>query len=199
MLNWKKYQAKEVLSGNDENGNRLISLFAKEYKKITGDDICPSCHDFSEKFKKFINRIEAMSKSENKNSGFVLKPMYDNITLFGSNKYYNNATLTDDLALELLEKHPRGKELFQSVPTNLKELKKENKPEVDAVGFIDLFGKKFSVNEAKDLFKSAGIDSRATTITGLKNSLEKISSEEKSALQDLVNPVDSELDLVIEE
>ena len=122
---WKKYQAKEIQSGNDENGNRLISSFAKDYRAIMQSDICPSCNDFVEKYQNFIKKLENMSKTVIKNSGFVLKQMYDNITLHGSQCYYNNATLTDEQALQLLEKHPKGEGLFDVLPENWKDLKKK--------------------------------------------------------------------------
>ena len=187
---WKLYQATEVLTGKDGNGNRLISLFAKDYKTIMQNDICPSCNDFEIKYQNFINKLENMSKVEIKNSGFSLKPMYENITLHGSQVYFNNSNLTDELAIQLLEKHPKGEGLFDLLPENWKDLKK-TAPIVPATPVvpatvINLFTKDFSVDDAKDLFKSAGIDSRATTVTGLQNSLSKATDEQKTALQNLV-------------
>ena len=188
---WKKYQAIEVLTGNDENGNRLISIFAKEYKVIMHNDICPSCNDFEIKYQNFLNKLEIMSKTEIKNSGFSLKPAYDNITLHGSQIYFNNANLTDELAIQLIENHPKGEELFDLLPENWKELKN---PAKVTGAVINLFEKEFSVDDAKDLFKSAGIDSRATTVTGLQNSLSKVTEEQKIALEALVNPIIDEVD-----
>lgn len=183
---WKKYQANEVLSGNDENGNRLISLFAKDYRSIMHNDICPSCDDFKTKYQNFIKKLETMSKVENKNSGFVLKPMYDNITLHGSNVYFRNGTLTDEQAMELLENHPKGEDLFEMIPQNLKDFKKSEKGDV-----VTLFGKDLTVEKAKDLFKQAGIESKANTVKGLEDKFEKLSEAQKEALSILVNPVNS--------
>ncbi|EKT3962770.1 hypothetical protein NTJ20_000243 [Flavobacterium psychrophilum] len=162
---WELYQATEVLSGLDSNGSRLISAFASDYRKIIGGDICTSCNGFEEKFKNFINKLKNMKNSENKNSGFVLNPMYDNITLHGSNVYFNNENLTDEMALELIEKHPSGIDLFKSFPANFKELKK--------------------VDEAKELFKKAKIDSKA-----------KATGEQKTALENLVNPSVNDIDVI---
>lgn len=187
MKNWEKYQAKEIQSGSDENGNRLISLFAKDYKFITGNDLCASCNDFHQVLINFLNQLEKMNKV--KNSGFILKAIYENITLHGSQVYYNNANLTDEMALELLTKHPKGEGLFEILPEDWENLVKDKKNDGKSDDTINLFGKEYNVDQAKDLFKKAGIDSRATTITGLKNSLEKSVAEKRDALNLLVNPV----------
>ena len=110
---WSKYKAEEVLKGTDGNGNRLISSFAKDYKSVFNQDVCPNCKDFNKKFQKFLNTTKAMSTNK-KNSGYILKKMYENIPLeFGSNIYINNQNLTDAYAKKLLSKHPRGKGLLK--------------------------------------------------------------------------------------
>lgn len=188
LQKWKTYQAKEVLTGNDENGNRLLSLFARDYKIITKSELCSSCNNFTEKFNQFIEKLENMKNIENKNSVFQLNPMYDNIPLdFGSQIYVSNENLTNELALQLLVNHPLGKELFSVLPENLDNLKKEDGSKKDNEN-IDLFGKEFSINDAKDLFKSAGIETKATTVKGLENSLEKITQEQMLTLELLITP-----------
>ncbi len=123
MNNWGKYKAEEVLTETDKNGNRLISAFAKDYKTVFNQDICPACKDFKEKFQKYLKKIQDMSNSNKKNSGFVLKKMYENIPLkFGSAIYVNNQNLTDDYAKELINNHPRGKDLFDIIPDNVEDL-----------------------------------------------------------------------------
>ena len=212
---WKKYQAKEVQSGIDENGNRLISFFAKDYKIVMGNEFCPSCNDFEIKFKNFITKLENMKNV--KKTGFVLKAMFENITLFGSQQYFNNANLTDESAIELLEKHPKGKDLFEAIPEGWEKLKatkvekavkaekvktlkpktpKAETPKVEKVeGVIVLFEKETSIDDAKDLFKSAGIDSRATTVVGLEKSLSEATDEQKEALNALINPTLEDIDV----
>lgn len=113
MIDWKNYKADEVKSGFDENGNRLFSLFAQDYQKVFSSEICPTCNDFPAKFQNFLNKT-IMSNTESK---FKLKKMYDGIPLeFGSNIHVTNANLTDELALQLANKHPRGLELFEVYP-----------------------------------------------------------------------------------
>jgi hypothetical protein len=125
-----------------------------------------------------------MKVVKSQNSGFALKAMYNNITLHGSQVYYQNETLTDEQAIELLQNHPRGEGLFDVLPENWKDLK--GKPAVtDAV---ELFGKTVTVEEAKDLFKSAGIETKAITAKGLSDKLKSLTEEEKVKLSNLVNP-----------
>ncbi len=180
MLDWKNIKASDVLKGSDENGSRLVSLFAKDYKIIMGSDICPSCKDFNVKYLTFIKKLETMNVV--KNSGFKLKAMYNNITLHGSQTYYNNDNLTDEKALELIEKHPKGTGLFDEVPENLEELQKESKADEN----ITLLGKEFTVDQAKPLFKTAKIETKAKTAKGLEAVLEKITDDQKPDLEKAV-------------
>lgn len=130
---WKKYTAVEVQTGKDLNGNRLISSFARDYKSIFNQEICPSCKDFSDKFQKFLKKIESMEENK-KNSVFLLKKMYENIPLkFGSGIFVNNKNITDEYATHLIKTHPRGRMLFDFIPkdfenndlSDVEKLKKE--------------------------------------------------------------------------
>ncbi len=126
MLDWTKYKAEEVKTGTDKNGNRLISAFARDYKNTFNQDLCPSCKDFKEKFLRLIKEIKRMKNTDTKKSGYLLKKMYENIPLkFGSSIYVNNSNITDEYALELINNHPRGSELFEMTPK--KEEKKTSK------------------------------------------------------------------------
>lgn len=182
---WKKYQAKEIQSGKDENGTRLISLFAKDYKQVMNSDFCPACNDFEIKYQNFIKKLETMTTV--KNSGFSLKPIYDNITLHGSQVYYNNTNLSDESAIELLENHPKGEDLFATLPEKWEDLKTK-KPIVPADESVELFGKKFTVQQAKDLFKEAKIETKAASVKGFEDKFEKLTTEEKASIETLVNP-----------
>lgn len=113
---WLKYTAVEVKTGTDENGNRLLSQFAADYKSVFNNDICPNCKSFNTNYQKFLTHTKTMEKVNN--SGYVLKKKYENIPLkFGSSIYLNNQNLTDKHAKTLLENHPRGKDLFDVIPT----------------------------------------------------------------------------------
>lgn len=186
LKKWEKYQADQVLKGNDENGNRLVSSFARDYRIVMGVDLCLSCSSFGEKFKNFIKKLETMSKNPVKNSGFVIKKMFENITLHGSRKYYNNANLSDDDALELLEKHPKGEGLFDRLPENLEEIKAKSIEVNEEIEGVLISGKEFSVAETIELLKKAGIQTKSTTKKGLEKALHEASGEEIQELEKLV-------------
>lgn len=113
---WDKYQAVEVRTGTDQDGNRLIISFARDYKEVFGSDICPNCNGFDRKFNNFLNKTKLMT--EKKKSRYVLKKMYQNIPLeFGSSLFLNNENMTDEYGAKLLKNHPRGKDLFDFLPT----------------------------------------------------------------------------------
>ena len=122
-MKWSNYTWEQVRTGKDENGSRLISQFAKEYKERTGNSICVTCPSSKQKFNEF-KKQKKMSKSK-----YVLKAKYNGIPLkFGSNVLVTNSNMTDEYGKQLLKNHPRGKELFESIPdggeeiTNLKDL-----------------------------------------------------------------------------
>ena len=112
---WSKYQAAEVRTGTDQNGNRLLVSFARDYKEVFGVDICPNCNGFNQKFINFLNKTKPMS--EKKKSGYVLKKTYQNIPLeFGSSVFVNNENMTDEYGAKLLKSHPKGEGLFDILP-----------------------------------------------------------------------------------
>lgn len=195
MKDWTKHTAKEVLIDSDKDGNRLISLFAKDYKEVMRTDICPSCNDFEAKFKNFLLKTDTMKKAETKNSGFVLKSQFENITLHGSAVYFNNENLTDAMAIELIENHPKGKGLFSVVPENLDALKKGSKkddsdkndkgdkaPKVPATVVV-LNEREFTAAEAIEIFKESGVETKATSINGLQTKYDALTQEDKDALK----------------
>lgn len=111
---WSKYSIDQIKTGTDEKGNRLLLAFNKEYREIFGHEPCHTCGSWAEKAKKFLNQVNTMSKVEN--SGYVLKKMYEGVTLeFGGNPI-SNRNLTDKIAKQLIEKHPKGAGLFLKIP-----------------------------------------------------------------------------------
>ena len=144
MNKWLSYTAEEVLRGTNSKGSRLIISFSKDYKLIFNQSICPSCKDFKIKYQKFIKKINDMKNK--KESGYVLKKMYENIPLkFGSPVYVNNGNMTDEYGEILLKGHPRGEGLFISIPEETEEVK-------DAITILsEKYNKKELVEKAKSL------------------------------------------------
>lgn len=173
-IDWGKYQAAEVLSGMNENGGRLISLFARDYKKITGNDICHTCSSFIQKFNSFIQKYYTMAKDAENTCGFRLKPMYQNIPAsFGSPIFVNNNNITEELALGLLKNHPRGKDLFDVIPEGF-DVEQEVK--------ILVLEKEISLDKVVESLKCFGVQSKATTTKGIADAIAKLKPEQQEQL-----------------
>lgn len=177
-IDWGKYQAAEVLSGMNENGSRLISLFARDYKKTTGNDICHTCNSFITKFNSFIQKYYIMKKNEN-TCGFRLKPMYENIpSSFGSAVFVNNKNITDELALGLLNNHPRGKDLFDIIPENLEENET----------VVVVLEKEVKLSIVLEHLKTLGVQSKAKTTDGIATAISKLKEEDQDKLYSVLFP-----------
>ena len=114
-MEWENISLNEIKTGSDGNGNRLISLFAREYVKLMNTDPCFNCPGLQDRYIKFLNKRKAMENV--KNSGFKLKPMYEGVSLgFGSNQTLSAANLSDENALKFAKEHPKGVGLFEKVP-----------------------------------------------------------------------------------
>lgn len=117
MRDWSKIDKVVIFKGTDENGNRYLSQFLKDYQQLTGAKElnvgCGNC--LEDYYKKYIQNFSTMSK-KNK-SGYVLKAKYDGIPLkFGSRTFVSNRNMTDQLAKELIKNHPKGEDLFDAIP-----------------------------------------------------------------------------------
>ncbi|WP_417867948.1 hypothetical protein [Xanthomarina gelatinilytica] len=119
-MNWQKLDKVTIFTGTDENGNRYLSQFLRDYKEaFPGTDPnagCQRCLD--DYYQKLIKHLSIMKTVKNE-SGFVLKEKYQNIPLkFGSKILVNNSNITKEIGIELL-KRKNGEKLFDKVPDNL--------------------------------------------------------------------------------
>lgn len=110
------------------NGERLVLLFAADFKARYNRDICISCiSQFNTDFQKYKYDMSEV-KSE-----YKLKPKYNNIILgFGRNGRLSNERMNEEDAAYLLATHPLGAALFEKLPAPkpiIKEVKKEEKKE----------------------------------------------------------------------
>lgn len=132
-----------ILEGNDEYGNRYLTKFISDYKKIFPSDFinigCESC--LNNHYNKFIKYLKIMTQSKDTKTKAKLLKKYEGIQLkFGSKFFITNATMTNEQAIYLCEKHPHGKKLFQVLPemkakTDKQMTKKElieKYPDIDA-------------------------------------------------------------------
>lgn len=114
MASWDEYTVQQVLTDSDKYGKRLAVQFLKDYFDLFGVRICHTCSNFPTKFQKYI---KAMKNNNTEKTGYVLKKMYENIPLkFGSPIHVNNKNMTKEYAETLIELHPRGQDLFDSIP-----------------------------------------------------------------------------------
>lgn len=141
-MDWRKLDKAAIFTGKDENGNRYLSQFLKDYQDTFHPDMinagCSKClEDYYLTFTKYLS---TMSKKES--TGYKLKEKYNGIPLeFGSPVQVSNANLTDELAEKLIKKHPAGKDLFEVIPegkepeekSRLEELKEMKRAELDAL------------------------------------------------------------------
>lgn len=118
-MDWLKIDKVAIFTGTDENGNRYLSRFLKDYKEAFPNSDpnagCQRCLD--DYYHKLIKHISVMKTVKNE-SGYVLKKKYENIPLhFGSKILVNNTNMTKEYGEKLLERK-KGKDLFEKVPDN---------------------------------------------------------------------------------
>lgn len=143
MINWLDLNQITILEGNDEHGNRFLTSFIRDYKNVFPGDLinisCGKC--LKNHYNKFIKHLKIMATSKNTKTKAKLKLKYQGIQLhFGSKYFITNATMTQEQAVYLVEKHPHGKKLFDVLP-EMKEKKDkdltkkelvEKYPEIDS-------------------------------------------------------------------
>ncbi|TYP71482.1 hypothetical protein [Aquimarina intermedia] len=118
VRDWRNIDKVTIFNGKDENGNRYLSQFLKDYQNIFQPDMinagCQRC--LNDYYNNYIKYVSSM-KTEKKESGFKLREKYNGIPLeFGSATLVTNANITDEIGNKLLKDHPRGEELFEAIP-----------------------------------------------------------------------------------
>jgi hypothetical protein len=125
IIDWRKYDANFVRT-QTVDGQRLVLIFANDFKNKFNREICVTCEsNFKADFEKYINNMET------KKSEYKLKAKYDGISLgFGKKGRLSNDNMNDNDARYLIKNHPRGEELFESLPKKeepkIKETNKKN-------------------------------------------------------------------------
>lgn len=117
---WLKYDKATIFRDKSKGG--LLSQFLKDYKAEFGGSINPSCMKCLNTYYFNFYNLYTMEKKET--HGFVLKLKYNGIKSKITGRPYRNADLTEKQAIELIEKHPHGAELFEKIPKSYYESKK---------------------------------------------------------------------------
>lgn len=115
--NWLDLDKVVIFKGNDENGNRYLNSFLRDYQEVFNVEnlnaSCSKClEDYYTKFTKYLSTMKTKNTS-----GYVLKAKYNGIPAsFGSQKVITNQNITAKSAKALIKSHPKGKELFEVIP-----------------------------------------------------------------------------------
>lgn len=129
MIKWLKYDKGSIF--RDKKPRGLLSLFLKDYKNEFGGSINPSCiHCLEAYYNNFINQFVMEAKEQK--CKFRLKLKYEGIKSPVTRRPIRNGDLTDEQAIELIEKHPHGKMLFDKIPQSYykeKKAKERKQPE----------------------------------------------------------------------
>jgi hypothetical protein len=150
----------EILDKGIEYVLKNPSEFAKEYKKLTGEEICSYCPGKIEaKFNELINnknKIKSMQQRKYR--------MLPGKLIYYNNNHYSDKNMTDELAEQLISQG-FGK-YFKPVPIDVIEPKPEITPEV-----------KISIEELKEKEKEAEIK-----LEVFEKEPEKIEDEKQNSL-----------------
>jgi len=108
QIDWLGYTLDGIIGGKNADGVRLLELFLNDYKaKFNVTTVCGTCPN---KLKEYYQKLTQSKKSNLMESQFRLKAKYQNIPLRhtgeGYNVNVNNANLTDEKAIVLLERYP---------------------------------------------------------------------------------------------
>lgn len=112
-----------VFTGKDEDGVRYLPEFLNDYQDSfleVPEAGCRKC--LVRYYEKLTSKINKMNTKNTSN--FRLKAMFNGIQAsHGSNRIISNNSLTDELAIELLDNHPHGEKLFDVIPDNVDEIR----------------------------------------------------------------------------
>jgi len=129
----QEHSSKEILNGANHNGKPLLKYVLEAYEECTGY----ACLHCSEKLSGYIKKLQSinlntegiMSKSEREyrmKSGAV-------VHVKGTNKYYSDLNITDEIAEEILKQNLNRSALFAKMPKGaIEKLKKEKAEEEKA-------------------------------------------------------------------
>lgn len=88
------------------------------YSYLFQEEVCGSCQN---KFKKYFNALKSegikkLTQMEENNSNFRLRKDINYVSVEFGGKMFNNANITDELALEFLKNNPNRIEVFEVYP-----------------------------------------------------------------------------------
>lgn len=129
MNNWLEYEKLVIFRDKSKGG--LLSQFLKDYKAEFGGSINPSCMKCLNTY--YTNFLKKYTMSDKAEHGYILKAKYNGIKSKTTGRPCRNDDLTEAQAIDLIEKHPHGAELFDAIPDayykSIEVVSEEVKPE----------------------------------------------------------------------
>ena len=113
MKKWLKYDKGTIFKDKTKDG--LFVNFIRDYQDEFGRKVivgCPKC--LAECYNNFVNKY-MMTDTKNK-CEFVLHKKFNAIKSKTTGQPCRNSDLTDEQAIDLIEKHPHGAKLFAFIP-----------------------------------------------------------------------------------
>jgi len=118
--NWEGYDIGQIIGGASPDGVRYLKLFLTDYTALFSEVVNPGC---SKCLNNYLSKYKLKIYEMQNNSQYRLKEKYNGIPLgFGSAVLVNNSNLTDEYALELLQRF-EAETIFDVYP--VKEIKEE--------------------------------------------------------------------------
>ena len=126
MRDWSQYNVNTIRTGH-EDGKRLVVLFAIDFKEALQRDIDKNFISCGRCAKRELNnflkysKTKTMKKSEKTMKKFKVKAKYFGLALSsGSKVTLSSKGNTDELCAKFANEHPRGLQIFDSIPEDFK-------------------------------------------------------------------------------
>ena len=111
--NWEDFRIEDIIGGVAPDGIRFLKLFLIDYTSLFSEEVNPSC---SKCLNNYLQKYKSKKFEMQNTSQYRLKEKYNGIPLgFGSAVLVNNSNLTDDYALELLQRF-EAETIFDKFP-----------------------------------------------------------------------------------
>lgn len=109
---YKEHGRSQVFRDKSKGG--LFSSFLKEYRQKFGVSVTPSCNKCLTTY--WNNYLNLFVMTQEIKCDYRLKAKYNGIQLGANGQPIRNGEMTNEIAKELLEKHPAGELLFDEIP-----------------------------------------------------------------------------------
>lgn len=146
-IKYKEYGKQSVFRDKSKNG--LFVNFLKDYAKHFKINPTAGCNKCLNKY--WLNYLNLFVMENKVQCDYELRKKYNGIQIGVNGNPIRNGEMTNEIAKELLEKHPRGADLFSKMPEP-----KEKKETTEEDNINDL-----SLKELRQLYPNIKSNSKA--------------------------------------